>query len=353
MAETRRHAFRALTLVLTVLAALAIAPFWAPLVLAAWLADLLAPLVRRFQRVLGGARRGAAAIVVLLAILVLAPAAALGVEIVSGVRDLVAQLHAALEGQGTFAAVLLDGRTPNSASDWLRFVTRDPSRAWHTVIAVAQASTWFLLSLFVFVTALYDFCAHGVHNYRWLARNAPIPQRAFTRFARAFRETGRGIIIGGGGTALVQGTVATITYVALGVPRAWLLGPLTAIAALVPAIGTGLVWIPLAIELALTGNYARAIAIVIMGAGVISVIDNFVRPIFMRFGKLKLPTLVVLVSMLGGIAAFGAWGALLGPLAVRMVVEALEILRDEPTSVASLLRVDSKRFLRSPDRRAL
>lgn len=352
MADTRRNVFRVVTLALSVLAAIAIAPFWAPLVLAAWLADLLSPIVHRFQRLLRGERRGAAAIVVLLVILVLVPVTTLVVQIVSGLRDLATQLRGALEGQESFAAVLLDGRAHTTARDWLRLVTRDPGSAWRTALAVAQASTWIIVSLFVFLTALYDFSAHGARNYRWLARHAPIPRRAFTRLARAFHETGRGIIIGGGGTALIQGTVATITYVAVGVPRAWLLGPLTAIAALIPAIGTGIVWIPLAIELALTGDYARAIAITIMGAGVISLIDNFVRPILVRFGKLELPTIVVLVSMLGGIAAFGAWGALLGPLAVRMAVEALEILRAEPTSVAGLLRVDSKRFPRSPDRRA-
>lgn len=350
MTDTRRNAFRAVTLALAVLAAVAIAPFWAPLVLAAWLADLLAPLVRRFRRLLGGERRGAAAIVVLLALVVLAPLAALTIQIVSGVRDLVTQLRGAVEGQESFADVLFGGHA-HTTHDWLRLLTRDPGSAWRTALAVAHASTWILVSLVVFVFALYDFSAHGARNYRWLARHAPIPRRAFTRLARAFRETGRGILIGGGGTALIQGTIATIAYVALGVPRAWLLGPLTAIAALVPAIGTGIVWIPLAIELALTGETTRAIGITIVGAGVIGLVDNFVRPILMRFGKLELPVLVVLVSMLGGIAAFGAPGALLGPLAVRMAVEALEALRAEPIS-AGLLRVDSKRALRFRDRRA-
>jgi predicted PurR-regulated permease PerM len=357
MTDLRRSTLRLVSLAFVVGAVLAVAPFWAPLVLAAWFADLLQPLVRVFQRALGGRRRGATAIVVLLVILVLVPLVAIAVEVVQGVEQLVTQLRGALQGQETFASVLLggDGHTHATFRDWLRLATKYPGNAWSAGLAIIHASTWVLLSLFVFVIALYTFAAHGRHAYRWALVYAPIPHRAFTRFARAFQETGRGILIGMGGTALIQGTIATIAYLVIGIPRAWLLGPLTAIAALVPAVGTGLVWIPLAIELALTHQYGRAVAITVTGAGVISVIDSFVRPMLTRFGRLRLPVLVVLVSMLGGIAAFGPWGALLGPLVVRMTEEALLILRGETrvTSSAVVLRVGSKRSPRSLGRHAL
>ena len=358
MSAARQTALRLLTLGVVVAAALAVAPFWSPLVLAAWFADLLQPAVRLLERWLGGRRRGAAALVVALAVVVLVPLVAMTVEVVLGLRDLVLQLRAAFEGQETLAGVLLaaeDGHSLPTMREWARLATRYPANVWKAGSAVAQASFWTLLWIVVFVGALYDFAAHGRRNYRWLARHTPIPPRAFTRFARAFRETGRGILVSGGGTALMQGATATIVYVAIGVPRAWLLGPLTAIAALVPVVGTGLVWIPLAIELALAGDYGRAAAIAITGAVVISLIDNLVRPALARFGRLKLPTLVVLVAMIGGVAAFGPWGALLGPLAVRMAVEALEIARDDRpvTSAAPALRADSTRSPRSPVRRAL
>ena len=357
MSAARPTALRLLTLGVVVAAALAVAPFWSPLVLAAWFADLLQPAVRLLERWLGGRRRGAAALVVALAVVVLVPLVSMIVEVIFGLRDLVLQLRAAFEGQETLGGVLLagDGRSLPTMHEWARLATRYPANVWKAGSAVAQASFWTLLWIVVFVGALYDFAAHGRRNYRWLARHTPIPARAFTRFARAFRETGRGILVSGGGTALVQGATATIVYVAIGVPRAWLLGPLTAIAAIVPVVGTGLVWIPLAIELALAGDYGRAAAIAITGAVVISLIDNLVRPALARFGRLKLPTLVVLVAMIGGVAAFGPWGALLGPLAVRMAVEGLEILRDDRpvTSAAAALRADSTRAPRSPVRRAL
>jgi predicted PurR-regulated permease PerM len=357
MLDGNRSALRVFTLALAVGAALAIAPFWAPLVLAAWIADLLMPLVRVFQRMLGGRRRGAAAIVVLLVVVALVPVVAMAIEVVIGLRDLGRELLAAIEGQQTLGGVLLgDGTTLPTVRQWTQLLTQYPANVWKAATSVVSASFWTALWVLVFVGALYNFAANGAHNYGWLARHAPIPRRAFTRLARAFRETGRGILIGGGGTALLQGATATIVYVAVGVPRAWLLGPLTAIAAVVPAIGTGLVWIPLSVELALSGDYARAAVVAVTGAVVISLLDNLVRPILTRFGRLRLPVIVVLVSMLGGIAAFGPWGALLGPLVVRLTSEALDIARDEARATSGetvALRAYSTRSPRSPDRRAL
>ncbi len=350
MIESRRGNLRLVILALVIAAGVAIAPLWSSLVLAVWFADILQPLVRAFERLFGGRRRGAAAIVVLLVVAVLVPLVALGFQVVRGFQDLLTQLRYALAGEESVATALLgDGHSSPHFREWARFATRDPANAWRTFLTIAQASTWVMLWVLVFVVALYTFAARGRRAYFWLARHTPIPHRAFTRFARAFRETGRGILIGGGGTAILQGVTATIAYVAIGVPRAWLLGPLTAIAAIVPAVGTGLVWVPLAIELAVTGDYTRALAVALVGAVVISIIDNFVRPVLVRFGHLNLPTLVVLVSMLGGIAAFGAWGALLGPIAVRMAAEGLAIWREQAratTSTAALRPVDSTK--RSP-----
>jgi predicted PurR-regulated permease PerM len=72
-------------------------------------------------------------------------------------------------------------------------------------------------------------------------------------------------------------------------------------------------------------------ALVLLGVGAfISLADNLLRPVLARHARLQLPTFVVLVSMLGGIAAFGAWGLMLGPLFVRLAVEGLSILREKP-----------------------
>jgi len=320
-----------LTVVLCAAALAVLTPVAVPLVTAIWFADVLGPLVGRLERVLGGRRRAAAAIVVLFTLAVLVPLVAIGAALVVGVRELLGQLTAVLEGQGSLTSVLLgnDGGVFHaSAREWADLATRHGANAWRALTAVARASASAAVSVVVFVGALYTCAVDGARAYEWLVDHAPIPRDALDRLAHAFRETGRGLIIGSGGTALVQGAVATVAYVAIGIPRALLLGPLTALCALVPVVGTGLVWIPLAIELGIAGDYTRTTVVVVVGAGIPSPVDNFVRPVLTRYGKLELPTFVVLTSMLGGATLLGPSGALLGPLVVRLAVEGLALARE-------------------------
>lgn len=320
---------RVVAAALCIAAAVVFAPLWAPLVLAAWSADLLGSVVRRLERILGGRRRGAAAVVVLLAVAVLVPLTALGALLVSEVHDLVDQIRAALEGRGSFGSVLVGEGAAGTKLDWADLATRYGANAWQVVSTFARASATAAIAVVVYVFALFTFLADGERAYAWLAERAPIPRAALDRLARAFRETGRGLIVAGGGTALAQGVFATAAYAAIGIPRALLLGPLTGLCAIVPAVGTALVWVPIAIELAVTRQWVRA-ALVVAAGVIVGVVDNFVRPFLARHGHLALPTFVVLLSMLGGVAVFGATGALLGPLVVRLAAEALEILSDRP-----------------------
>jgi predicted PurR-regulated permease PerM len=324
---------RALTVALCIAASVVLGPLLAPLVLAAWAADILGSPVRRLERVLGGRRRAAAAVVVLLVVGALIPIIGVVAALASGVGELLDQVRAALEGQGSLAAVLLgqgagEAAGRHEAQDWANLASRYGANAWRALSVVARASATAVIGMLVFVAALYTFAVDGERIGAWLEEHAPVPSAAVARLVGAFHETGRGLIVAGGGTAVVQGAVATLAYVAIGIPRALLLGPLTAICALVPFIGTGLIWIPLAIELAAAGQYGRAAVVVGVGAGIHSLIDNFVRPMLARYGRLTLPTFLVLVSMLGGLAAFGATGALLGPLLVRLCVESLAIISE-------------------------
>jgi predicted PurR-regulated permease PerM len=330
MSDSQRRALRLVALGLVAATAVTVGRYWVPLVIAAWAADMVHPAVTRLERSLGGRRRSAAAaIVVLLVAAVLVPLAGLTAVLAVGVHELVAQLRAAAAGDGTPAEVLLGGTaTPPSLRDWAGLLTRHGADAWRALMLVARTSASALLGAVVFVVALYALAASGSRAYRWVARQSPFAPGVLSRFARAFRETGRGLIIGDGGTALLQGLAATVVYLALGIPRSLLLGPMTAVCALIPVAGTGLVWLPLAIGLALTGDYVRAGILAALGAGVLGTMDNFIRPVLTRYGRLTLPSSVILVSMLGGLYAFGAAGVLVGPLFVRLAVEALAITRD-------------------------
>ncbi len=281
---------RAFALALCIASLVVFAPLWAPLVLAAWFADFLRPAVRKLERLLGGRRRAAGALVVLVVVGVLLPLGGLAAALTSAIRDLLGQVRAALEGQGSLAGALLgggDGAHP-ATPDWADLATRHGANAWRALSVVARASATAVIGILVFIAALYTFAVDGERSYAWLQRNAPIHPTALARLVVAFRETGRGLLVSGGGTALVQGALATAAYVAIGIPRALILGPITAVCALVPIVGTGLVWVPLAIELGISGHYRRAAAVVAMDTGV-GLLDNFIRPMLTRYGPPRAP----------------------------------------------------------------
>lgn len=320
---------RLVAALLGVAAACMLAPLWAPLVLAAWFADLALPLVRVFEKLLGGRHRGAAAVVVLLVLTVVVPLGAAGVVLFAEGRELVAQIRGVLEHQGALAPALLGNAPPSPPlpRDWADLISRYGADAWRAASTITRASTGAVVAVLVFVAALYTFAADGDRAFAWFEQRLPLPREAWARFARAFRETGRGLLIAGGGTALVQGAVAAVAYLAIGIPRALLLGLLTALCAIVPVVGTALVWVPLTIELLATGQHWRAGVVVMVGVALHSLVDNVVRPALARHGRLSLPAFVVLVSMIGGVTILGASGALLGPLLVRLAVEGIEISR--------------------------
>ena len=113
-----------------------------------------------------------------------------------------------------------------------------------------------------------------------------------------------------------------------------MLGPITGIASVIPAVGTALVWGPISLGLLLTNRPIKALVLVLPGVGVISLIDNLLRPLYARLGALKMPMFLLFASVFGGLAVFGTWGALIGPLIVRLAMEALSIAREESGSEA-------------------
>jgi predicted PurR-regulated permease PerM len=88
--------------------------------------------------------------------------------------------------------------------------------------------------------------------------------------------------------------------------------------ALLP-IGAGIVWLPAAIWLLFTGSVGRGVTLIVVGAALIGLIDNFLRPMLLS-GRTQLNGLLVFVSLLGGIGAFGFVGLVLGPVIMATTI---------------------------------
>jgi predicted PurR-regulated permease PerM len=321
-----------ITLGLVVASTLVFMQLWPPLVLAVWTAGLTKPMLERFQRSLHGRHRAAAALSLMLFVVVALPLGLLVVGVVAGAKEALATVQASSSARSALEGLLSSPNTPtalpSSLADVTNLVKRSGTQGFELLSTVAGAAAAALVGLFLYFGGAYALLVDGGRLWRWVQRNSPLSTKASQRFGAAFHETGRGLLIGVGLTSLVQGLVATIIYASLGVPRSWVLGPITGLASVIPFVGTAIVWAPIALGLFLTGRPGRGVLLLVLGVAVIGAVDNLLRPIFSRWGALQMPMFLVFISVFGGLAAFGTWGALLGPLVVRLTMEALALARE-------------------------
>lgn len=309
-------------------------PLWPALVLAAWTAGLSRPLLARFERGLRGRRRAAAVLSLMLFLLVAAPLILVTLAAVGGAQDLVRTLQEAASATRALESIATTPAepwsVPRSFAEVLALLERFGAQGFGVLSTLAGVAATGLVALLIYFAGAYVFLVEGAAIGAWIERHSPFEASHLERLTAAFHETGRGLLAGVGLTVLTQGLVATVIYVALGVPRWWVLGPVTGLAAIVPVVGSGLVWAPIALSFALTGHPVKAVLLAALGLGGISSIDNVLRPFFARLGALKMPTFLLFVAVFGGLAAFGPWGALLGPLVFRLTIEALGLAATRP-----------------------
>ncbi|MEY6430809.1 AI-2E family transporter [Thioalkalicoccus limnaeus] len=134
----------------------------------------------------------------------------------------------------------------------------------------------------------------------------------------AIGDTTRAVLYGLVLTALAQGALAGVGYAVAGFQVPILLGVLTAIFALIP-FGTPLVWGVASLWLYLTGEVLAAVGLALWGAVVVSQIDNLLRPLVISSAT-RIPYILVLFAVLGGIAAFGLVGLFLGPIIIAVLL---------------------------------
>jgi predicted PurR-regulated permease PerM len=128
-------------------------------------------------------------------------------------------------------------------------------------------------------------------------------------------------------TCLVQGTLGGLGFWVAGLPSPFLFGTLMAICAPIPLIGTALVWLPGAIYLLMQGQMLHGLLLIAWGVLVVSSIDNIIRPLFIS-GKAKLPILVIVFGVLGGIWAFGLSGVVAGPVILAIIMVFFDACRE-------------------------
>lgn len=201
--------------------------------------------------------------------------------------------------------------------------------------AIFSGVTGFAVSLFIFLLALYGFLVRGAAFIESAVSISPLGEKDTRTLLLKTTNATNALVRGTLGTALIQGIVASIGFMIFGVPNAILWGMVTAVAALIPGVGTMLVLIPAILYLWIFTGLPAALGLTVWGIVAVGSIDNIVGPRLSGSGT-GLNLLMTLLSVFGGIALFGVAGILLGPLCVSITYALFSLYRTSYLSKPSL-----------------
>ncbi len=325
-------------LVLVLLAVwLIVRPLAVPIIWAAILAFLLSPLQEKLTETFGGRRTVAAGVLTgLTPVAIFVPLTLLGLAFANQITSLTSQVETdpslfslaewtdpARHPRLAELAAWLDQRFDLQLTDAQTYI-KQGVREWAGVIArssglVALVTAGVILRFFVMLFVLFFMLRDGKGWFQRAASLLPLDSRRRNVLLTRLGKVLRAVVYGCGLTALVQGTLVSIGFAIARIPGFIVFGVLAAVCALLPFGGAALVWVPAVIYLFAAGKFGWGVFMLIWG-GIVSTSDNFIRPVIIS-RYTPVPTLVVFLGVIGGVAAFGPMGFIIGPVTLVLAIE--------------------------------
>lgn len=307
------------------------------LLLAAIFAAMFHPLYRKFTQWFGGRKSWAAtATLLVLMLTVLVPFSAFLGIVVAQAIDVTHAVGPWIERQIQRPDRLDELLWSNPRLEWLQpyqhqVMTKISELAGsigtflvNSVASATRGTASFLLSLFVMLYGFFYFLIHGravlAKGLYYIPLEPGDEMLMVEKFTSVTRATLKGSLVIG----VVQGVLAGAAFAVVGIEGAAFWGTVMAVLSIIPAVGTGLVWVPAVIYLFVVGKTGAAIALGIWCAVVVGTVDNFLRPALVGRDT-KMPDLLVLISTLGGLFYFGAVGFIIGPVVAALFIVVWEI----------------------------
>lgn len=338
--RTLRRWFTVGVVVVVVLAVgLIVKPMVLPIAWAAILGFLMFPLQQRLTARFGGRRTLAAGILTALTpIAIFAPLSLIALAFAkqvamlatslqqdAGVFDIASWLDPAVHPRIGGLAQWITSRFDLQLGEIQEYL-KSSVQAWAGTIAKSSGMVFLnaagvLLQFFLMLFILFFVLRDGALWFARVAALLPLDEDRsevlFTRLGKVLRA----VVYGCGLTAMVQGTLVTIGFAIARLQGSIVFGVLAALLALLPFGGAALVWVPAMLYLLAVGKTGWAIFLLAWG-GVVSTSDNFIRPaIISRYTPV--PTLLVFLGVIGGVAAFGPIGFIVGPVVLVLATELL------------------------------
>jgi len=315
-------------------------PFFGAILWGTILAILFAPLYRRLLKMMGQRRTIAAlAIVAIVLLIVILPLLVVGALLLHEALGVYARFQAgevSLAGyfQRLFSVLpgwlselmtrlgltnlsSLQESLSKSLMEGSQFVAAKALNAGQNIFDL-------IVNLCIVLYLLFFFARDGDDLVRRIRTAVPLrpdqQHELFDRFTTVIRATVKGNVV----VAVAQGALGGVAFSLLGVHAPVLWAVVMAFLSLLPAIGSALVWFPVAVYFLVTGATWQGIALIVFGVLVIGLVDNVLRPLLV--GKdTKMPDYVVLVSTLGGMALLGLNGFVIGPVIAAMFMAIWDI----------------------------
>ncbi|PQP02624.1 MULTISPECIES: AI-2E family transporter [Pseudomonas] len=190
-----------------------------------------------------------------------------------------------------------------------------------------QGTFEFVVGFFVMLYLLFFFLRDGSELARKVRASIPLEDNQKRRLQLKFNRVVRATVKGNLLVAITQGALGGLIFWFLDIPSALLWAVLMAFLSLLPAVGAGIVWVPVAGYFLLSGAIWQGTVLALFGVFVIGLVDNVLRPILV--GKdTKMPDYLILISTLGGLAIFGLNGFVIGPLIAALFMSSWAIFVD-------------------------
>jgi len=187
-----------------------------------------------------------------------------------------------------------------------------------------QGTFEFIVSFFIMLYLLFFFLRDGAELARKVRTAVPLEEQQKRRLQLKFNRVVRATVKGNLLVAITQGALGGLIFWFLDIPSVLLWAVLMAFLSLLPAVGAGIVWVPVAAFFLLTGAIWQGVVLGLFGIFVIGLVDNVLRPILV--GKdTRMPDYMILISTLGGLAIFGLNGFVIGPLIAALFMSSWDI----------------------------
>lgn len=217
-------------------------------------------------------------------------------------------------------------RTLNELGD--RSLGRAAGKTFGFLTGVAGAVVSLCIAILVYAIALYYFLSDGTALIRETEKMIPVHAKHQKQLLDQFAVVVRSVVMATFLAAFAQGIATVLALFVFGFDHLFLLFGIATTMALIPMLGTWLVWVPCAVILYMHGHWIQGTLLCLYGVFFVGFLDNLIRTYLLN-SDTKLHPLLAFISIMGGLQAMGLWGVFIGPIVASCLHALVKIFNIE------------------------